>query len=45
MDEPRTGLHLDLMPARRTRDEEVERLVGIGASVVPAIASRTAPGE
>jgi hypothetical protein len=32
-DEPRTGhrLHLDLMPTDRTRDEEVERVVGIGA--------------
>jgi predicted enzyme related to lactoylglutathione lyase len=27
-------LHLDLMPVDRTRDEEVERLLGIGASVV-----------
>ncbi|GIH11070.1 glyoxalase [Rhizocola hellebori] len=27
-------LHLDLMPVDRTRDEEVERLLGIGATVV-----------
>ena len=27
-------MHLDLMPATRTRDEEVERLLGIGASLV-----------
>jgi predicted enzyme related to lactoylglutathione lyase len=33
--EPRTGrrLHLDVMPAARTRDEEVERVMGIGATV------------
>jgi predicted enzyme related to lactoylglutathione lyase len=34
MDEPRIGLHLDLMPTDRTRDEEIERLSGIGATVV-----------
>jgi len=27
-------LHFDLQPAERTRDEEVERLLGIGATVV-----------
>ncbi|MDG4823798.1 VOC family protein [Asanoa sp. WMMD1127] len=27
-------LHLDLQPADRTRDEEVERLLGIGATLV-----------
>jgi predicted enzyme related to lactoylglutathione lyase len=35
--EPRTAknrLHLDLEPGDRTRDEEVERLVGLGATVV-----------
>jgi predicted enzyme related to lactoylglutathione lyase len=35
--EPRTTknrLHLDLEPGDRTRDEEVERLVGLGATVV-----------
>jgi hypothetical protein len=33
--EPRTGrrLHLDVMPSDRTRDEEVEWLRGIGATV------------
>jgi Glyoxalase-like domain len=32
--EPRTGrrLHLDVMPTDRTRDVEVERLQGIGAT-------------
>jgi predicted enzyme related to lactoylglutathione lyase len=35
--EPRTvknRLHVDLQPTDRSRDEEVERLVGLGASVV-----------
>ncbi|MEV4410960.1 VOC family protein [Catellatospora sp. NPDC049609] len=35
--EGKTGknrVHLDLQPQERTRDEEVERLVGIGATVV-----------
>jgi hypothetical protein len=35
--EPRTvknRLHVDLEPTDRTREEEVERLVGLGASVV-----------
>lgn len=35
--EPRTvknRLHLDIQPVDRTRDEEVERLIGLGASVV-----------
>lgn len=32
--EPRTVIHLDLMPTQGTRDEEVERLVGIGATMV-----------
>jgi predicted enzyme related to lactoylglutathione lyase len=35
--EPRSvknRLHLDLQPEDRTRDEEVERLVGLGATVV-----------
>ena len=35
--EPRTvknRVHLDLMPADRTRDEEVERLLKIGATLV-----------
>ena len=35
--EPRTvknRLHVDLQPSDRTREEEVERLVGLGASVV-----------
>jgi predicted enzyme related to lactoylglutathione lyase len=27
-------IHLDVQPVDRTRDEEVERLVGIGASIV-----------
>jgi predicted enzyme related to lactoylglutathione lyase len=27
-------LHLDLQPTDRTRDEEVERLIGLGASLV-----------
>jgi predicted enzyme related to lactoylglutathione lyase len=27
-------MHLDLMPARRTRDEEVERAVALGATQV-----------
>jgi hypothetical protein len=27
-------MHLDLMPTTRTRDQEVERLLGIGASLV-----------
>jgi predicted enzyme related to lactoylglutathione lyase len=27
-------VHLDLMPTDRTRDEEVERLLGIGATLV-----------
>jgi hypothetical protein len=27
-------MHLDLMPTRRSRDEEVARLLGIGASLV-----------
>jgi predicted enzyme related to lactoylglutathione lyase len=27
-------LHLDLQPTDRTRDEEVERLIGVGASLV-----------
>jgi catechol 2,3-dioxygenase-like lactoylglutathione lyase family enzyme len=33
--EPRAGrrVHLDVMPTDRTRDEEVERLLGIGATV------------
>jgi hypothetical protein len=33
--EPRAGrrLHLDVMPADRTRDEEVERLIAVGATV------------
>jgi len=32
--EPRTGrrIHLDIMPTSRTRDEEIERLKGLGAS-------------
>jgi hypothetical protein len=32
--EPRTGrrIHLDIMPTDRTRDEEVERLKGLGAT-------------
>lgn len=33
-DEPRTGLHLDLMPTLGTRAEEGDRLVGLGATVV-----------
>jgi hypothetical protein len=35
--EPKTvknRVHLDLMPTDRTRDEEVERLLGLGASFV-----------
>jgi predicted enzyme related to lactoylglutathione lyase len=35
--EPKTvknRLHLDLVPVERTRDEEVERLLGIGATLV-----------
>jgi Glyoxalase-like domain len=35
--EPKTvknRVHLDLVPADRTRDEEVERLLGIGATLV-----------
>jgi predicted enzyme related to lactoylglutathione lyase len=35
--EPKTvknRVHLDLMPDDRTRDEEVERLLGIGATLV-----------
>jgi hypothetical protein len=35
--EPKTvknRVHLDLVPADRTRDEEVERLLGIGAALV-----------
>jgi predicted enzyme related to lactoylglutathione lyase len=35
--EPRTvknRLHVDLMPQDRTREEEVDRLVGLGATVV-----------
>ncbi|MBO4207708.1 VOC family protein [Micromonospora echinofusca] len=35
--EPRTGhhrFHLDLMPTDQTRDVEVERLVGLGATLV-----------
>lgn len=35
--EPRTvknRLHVDLQPSDRTRDEEVERLLGLGATVV-----------
>jgi Glyoxalase-like domain len=35
--EPKTvknRVHLDLMPTDRTRDEEVERLLGIGATLV-----------
>jgi predicted enzyme related to lactoylglutathione lyase len=35
--EPRTvknRLHLDIQPATGTRDEEVERLIGLGASIV-----------
>jgi len=35
--EPKTvknRVHLDLMPDDRTRDEEVERLLGIGAALV-----------
>jgi len=27
-------MHLDLIPAARTRDEEVERLLGVGATLV-----------
>ena len=37
MPEPKTvknRVHLDLMPTDRTRDEEVERLLGIGATLV-----------
>jgi predicted enzyme related to lactoylglutathione lyase len=32
--EPRTGrrIHLDIMPTDRTRDEEIERLKGLGAT-------------
>ena len=36
-DAPRTGrnrLHLDLAPDDRTRDEEVERVIGLGAALV-----------
>lgn len=35
--EPKTGknrLHLDLVPRERTRDEEIQRLLGLGASLV-----------
>src|SRR2546425_10270058 len=32
-DEPRTGLHFDLMPTLGTRAEEVDRVVGLGATV------------
>ncbi|HKQ01164.1 MAG TPA: VOC family protein, partial [Actinomycetes bacterium] len=35
--EPKTvknRVHLDLVPTDRTRDEEVERLLGIGATLV-----------
>ncbi|MFD0593144.1 VOC family protein [Catellatospora coxensis] len=35
--EPRTGhhrMHLDLMPTVGTRNEEVERLLGLGATLV-----------
>jgi catechol 2,3-dioxygenase-like lactoylglutathione lyase family enzyme len=32
--EPRAGLRLDLMPTAGTRAEEVERLAGLGATVV-----------
>ena len=37
MPEPKTvknRVHLDLVPADRTRDEEVERLLSIGATLV-----------
>ena len=37
MPEPKTvknRVHLDLVPTDRTRDEEVERLLGIGATLV-----------
>jgi predicted enzyme related to lactoylglutathione lyase len=43
--EPRTSknrVHVDLQPSDRTRDEEVERLVGLGARVVED--HRTADG-
>ena len=35
--EPRTAknrMHVDLQPSDRTRDEEVERLIGLGATLV-----------
>src|SRR5262249_35546748 len=35
--EPKTGrnrLHLDLQPLDRTRDEEVERVIGLGATLI-----------
>jgi len=35
-------MHLDLIPTTRGRDEEVERLLGVGATMVEAIASPTA---
>ncbi len=37
-------LHFDLRPTDRTRDEEVERLLGIGATVVADLRGNRGPG-
>ena len=36
-------MHLDLLPTGRSRDEEVERLLGIGATLVEDHRKATAP--
>jgi predicted enzyme related to lactoylglutathione lyase len=45
--EPRTvknRVHVDLEPSDRTRDEEVERLVGLGATLVEDHRTEDGPG-
>lgn len=45
-DRPKTAknrLHLDLQPTNRGRDQEADRLLGLGATMVDDL--RTAPGE